>query len=73
YILSPEQRTEIEKLRKQEVEVARQLKQVQKDLRREVDAMQNRIEWLNIAAMPVVVTLFGVLLAWRQRKRTSAK
>lgn len=73
YILSPEQRTEIEKLQKQEVEVARQLKQVQKDLRREVDAMQNRIEWLNIAAMPVVVTLFGVLLAWRQRKRTSAK
>ncbi|HTI98171.1 MAG TPA: Gldg family protein [Dongiaceae bacterium] len=73
YILSPEQRTEIEKLRKQEVEVARQLKQVQKDLRREVVAMQNRIEWLNIAAMPVVVTLFGVLLAWRQRKRTSAK
>jgi ABC-type uncharacterized transport system involved in gliding motility auxiliary subunit len=73
FILSPEQQAEIENLRKKEAEISRQLRQVKKDLRRNVVALQRRLEWLNIAAMPAAVCLAGVGLAVYNRKRTSAK
>src|ERR1019366_4478162 len=40
FILSPEQRAELEKLRKEEVGTRKRLKQVQKDLRKEVVSLQ---------------------------------
>jgi ABC-type uncharacterized transport system involved in gliding motility auxiliary subunit len=73
YILSPEQQAEIENLRKKEAETSRELRRVNKDLRRSVVSLQRRIEWLNIASMPLAVCLAGVGLAIYKRKRTSAK
>lgn len=73
FILSPEQRAEIENLRKRESEVAVQLRQVEKDLRSEVVALQTRYKWLNILAVPLAVTLAGLAIAFIKRKRTSAK
>jgi len=35
--------------------------------------MENRLKWINIAAMPVVVRLTGITLAVYKRKRTAAK
>ena len=49
------------------------LRNVQKDLRRDVVSLQHRVEWINIASRPVLVTLAGVGLAAFKRKRTSAK
>ena len=46
---------------------------VQKDLRRDVVSLQTRIEWLNIAAVPALVSVFGIGLAAWKRKRTSAR
>lgn len=73
YILSPEQQAEIEKFRKQEAQVSRELRQAQKDLRREVVALETRLEWLNILAMPLAVTLCGLAIAVIKQKKTSAK
>jgi len=73
FILSPEQQAEIESLRQKEAETGRQLRQVQKDLRREVVSLQNRIKWWNIAAVPLAVTLCGLVLAIYKRKLTAAK
>jgi len=73
FILSPEQKVELDNFRKQQAEVSRELKQAQKDLRKEVVSLQTRIEWLNILAMPLAVTLVGVLIALVKRKQTSAK
>ena len=53
--------------------MGRELKQAQKDLRKEVVSLETRIEWLNILAMPLAVTLAGVLIAVVKRKKTSAK
>jgi ABC-type uncharacterized transport system involved in gliding motility auxiliary subunit len=72
-ILSPEQRTELEKLRKEEAETRQHLKQVQKDLRKEVVSLQNRIKWINILAVPLAVAATGVLIAVVNRRKTSAK
>jgi len=73
FILSPEQRTELEKFRKQQAEVSRELKQARKDLRKEVVSLETRLEWTNILAMPLVVTLAGLGIALVNRKKTSAK
>jgi ABC-type uncharacterized transport system involved in gliding motility auxiliary subunit len=73
FILSPEQRTELEKLRKEEVDTRKHLKQVQKDLRKEVVSLQARIKWINILAVPLAVAATGVLIAVVNRRKTSAK
>ncbi len=73
FILSPEQEEELARFRKTVVETNRKLRQVQKDLRREIDALRTRLTWLNIAAMPAAVTVCGVILAAIKRKRTAAR
>jgi len=73
FILSPEQQKEVENFRKREVEVKRELKDVRKQLRRDIDSLENRLKWLNIAGMPFLVTVSGICLAAVKRKRTSAK
>jgi ABC-type uncharacterized transport system involved in gliding motility auxiliary subunit len=73
FILSPEQRTELEKLRKDEVDTRKHLKQVQKDLRKEVVSLQTRLKWINILAVPLAVTATGIIIAIVNRRKTSAK
>ena len=73
FILSPEQQAEIETLRKKEGEIGRELRQVDKDLRRDVVALQRKIQWYNVLIMPAIIALTGIALALYKRKRTSAK
>jgi len=73
YILSPEQQAEIENFRQKQASVSKELKQAQKDLRKEVVSLETRLEWLNILAMPLGVTVAGVGIAVIKRKKTSAK
>ena len=73
FILSPEQQTELANFRKKEAETKKELKVVRKNLRREIDSLENRIKWVNIAGMPLLVTASGITLALLKRKRTAAK
>jgi ABC-type uncharacterized transport system involved in gliding motility auxiliary subunit len=73
FILSPEQKAELENFRKKQAEVSKELKQAQKDLRKEVVSLETRLEWLNILAMPLGVTAAGIGIAMIKRKKTSAK
>ena len=73
FIISPEQQAEIEKFRKRQVEISRELRTVQKDLRKEVNSLENRVKWQNILGMPIVVTLAGISLALIKRQKTAAK
>ena len=73
FILSPEQQVELDKFRKKEAEVKIQLKEERKKLRQGIDSLEIRVKWWNIAAMPAVVSLSGLALAFYKRKRTAAK
>jgi len=73
FILSPEQRVELEKLRKEDADSRKRLKQVQKDLRKEVVSLQTRLKWINVLAIPLAVTASGILMAMVNRRKTSAK
>jgi ABC-type uncharacterized transport system involved in gliding motility auxiliary subunit len=73
YIFSPEQQAELKKLQEKEGETKVALKLEQKKLRHDIDAMENKVKWGNIVAMPLLVAFFGLGLAGIKRKRTSAK
>lgn len=71
--LSPEQEAEIVQLRKQQVEASRDIRNLEKDLKRQKDDLSGRITLLNVAAMPALVTLFAIGLFIVHRSRTRAR
>ncbi len=73
FILSPEQEAQIEKFRKKEAEVNIQLKEERKQLRHDIDSLEDRLKWVNIAAVPALVTVSGLGLALYKRKRALSK
>ena len=73
FILSPEQKTEIEKFRKDQADVNKELKQVRKNLRQDIDSLETKLKCINIALMPFLVTVSGIALAVIKRKRTAAR
>ena len=72
-ILSPEQQKELERFQEKQAQVNDELREVRKDLRAEVESLENRLKWVNIAGMPLLVTVAGISLAFIKRKRTAAK
>jgi ABC-type uncharacterized transport system involved in gliding motility auxiliary subunit len=73
FILSPEAKVEYEKLKKKQVEANRQLRNVRKELRQEVEALEFKSKLLNIVGMPVIVAGTGIGLAIARRRRTAAR
>jgi len=73
FILSADQQEEIKRFREKERESKLELKQVRKNLRQDIDSLENRLKWVNIAGMPVLVTFAGIALALVKRKKTAAK
>jgi hypothetical protein len=72
-LLSPEQQAEIKKFQENEAQVSQELKQLRKNLRVEIDSLQNTLRWINIAALPVIVTLAGLFLAYLKHNRRAAR
>jgi ABC-type uncharacterized transport system involved in gliding motility auxiliary subunit len=70
FILSPEQQQELVNFRKKEADAKLQLKQMRKQLRSEIDSLENRVKWLNIAGMPLAVIFTGFGLAVLKRRQT---
>ena len=73
FILSPQQQEELANFRKKEVEAKTQLKEVRKKLRADIDSLENRIKWLDIAGMPALVALTGIVFAVVKRRRSGAR
>ncbi len=73
FIISPEQQAEIAKFKQAELKAKKRLKVVRKDLRQEIDSLENRLKWANIAGMPALVTVVGLLLAFIRKQRTKAQ
>ena len=62
-ILSKEQQEEIEKFRKKEATARIALKNLKKNLRSNIESLQNRLRWMNILGVPLLVALFGISVA----------
>jgi ABC-type uncharacterized transport system involved in gliding motility auxiliary subunit len=69
FILSREQQDEILKLRKAQAETRKQLKNVRKELTGDIDSLGLKLKCLNIAFVPALVVLFGLLRALARRRK----
>jgi ABC-type uncharacterized transport system involved in gliding motility auxiliary subunit len=67
-ILSAEQQAEMDRFRKTVLEGRLALKEVRKNLRQDAESLVFWTKVTNIAAMPLLVALFGLLLAFFRRK-----
>jgi ABC-type uncharacterized transport system involved in gliding motility auxiliary subunit len=72
-LLSPEQQAEIKKFQENEATVNKELKQVRKNLRQEIDSLQTTVTWIDIAGMALIVTIVGLVLALAKRSRRDAR
>ena len=73
FVLSGEQQAELAKFQQKLVDSNKELKTLRRDLRKDIDAMENRLKLLNIAGMPFLVVVVGIVSAVMKRKRTAAK
>jgi ABC-type uncharacterized transport system involved in gliding motility auxiliary subunit len=71
-ILTAEQQAELERFRKRVAETRLELKEVRKNLRQDAEALVFWTKVVNIAAMPVLVALFGLGVALVRRRRVRA-
>ena len=68
-ILSAEQEAEIASFREQRIRINRELKEVRKNLRADIEALGTTLKAVNIFMMPALVSLFGIFLGlYRQRR-----
>ncbi len=67
--ISPKQEAAINQFKRQLAEIRTQLRQVQHNLRQDVDALGNFLAFVNIALVPILVAVFALVLAWLRRRR----
>jgi ABC-type uncharacterized transport system involved in gliding motility auxiliary subunit len=70
-ILSPDQQAELERFRKTVAETRLALKEVRKNLRQDAEALVFWTKVANIALMPLLVALAGLLVAGLRRSRAA--
>jgi len=70
-ILSPEQQAELDRFRKTVAETRIALKEVRKNLRQDAEGLVFWTKVANIALMPLLVALFGVMVALIRRRKTA--
>jgi ABC-type uncharacterized transport system involved in gliding motility auxiliary subunit len=68
-ILSQEQQAEIERFRKQQADTSRQLKEVRKNLNRDIETLGRTVKVINIALIPLLVIVFGVVRGTRRKRK----
>ena len=71
-ILTAEQQAELDRFRKTVAETRLELKEVRRNLRQDAESLVFWTKVANIAAMPLLVALFGLLVAFFRKRRTAA-
>jgi ABC-type uncharacterized transport system involved in gliding motility auxiliary subunit len=71
--LTPQQQQAIEKFRAEMLDIRRQLRDVQADLRRDIDRLEAGLRFVNIGLVPVLVALIAAAVGgWRVVRRRRA-
>lgn len=72
-VLSTEQKATLKEFREKEVKARQDLKEIQKELNKDINAVQRNWQIVQIVLVPFIVALLGVATAIYKRKRTAAK
>ncbi len=73
-ILSPEQRAEIERFREENLRIRKDLREVNRNMDRDIERLGTTLKVLNIVLVPLLVAGLALLLSgWRNRRRRAAR
>jgi ABC-type uncharacterized transport system involved in gliding motility auxiliary subunit len=68
-IISPEQEAEVARFKAERQKISRELKQVRKNLRADIERLGATLKGINIFLMPFLVSIIGIIFAiYKQRK-----
>ncbi len=71
-VLTPEQEAEIDRLNKVLVEKRKELRDVQLNLRKDIEALQTKLKIINTALVPALLCVFALMLAGARATRRRA-
>jgi ABC-type uncharacterized transport system involved in gliding motility auxiliary subunit len=72
-VLTPEQQSEIEKFRAEESQMRKRLREVRKNLREDIESLGRTLALVNLALVPVGVSVAGGVVFRRRLNRTSSR
>jgi ABC-type uncharacterized transport system involved in gliding motility auxiliary subunit len=73
-VITPEQRAEIDRAREEIRRTRGELRQVQLELRRDIERLETGLRIINIAVVPLLLTIFAIGLGLiRARRRAEAR
>ncbi|MCB1210932.1 MAG: hypothetical protein KDK97_16535, partial [Verrucomicrobiales bacterium] len=72
-LVDPTKDKEFKELKETQVEINREIRQIKKEQTADVDRIKSMLMWLNIAAMPLLVIVVGLILAMRRQTTTAAR
>lgn len=72
-LLSSEQREVLKQFRRKEAEAKKELKEVRRQLRSNIDLLENKLIFINVALMPIIVILIGIAVAIVKLKRSKRR
>src|SRR5262249_47614078 len=67
-VLSEKDKQEIDKFRSELIETQRELRLVKRELRKDIDRLDGVVKFFNIAAVPLLIGVISVGLAYRRRR-----
>ncbi len=67
-ILTEPERQEIEKFKMDMLSVRRDLREVKRELRKDIDRLDGVLKFANVAAVPLLIGFFGIAWAYRRRR-----
>jgi ABC-type uncharacterized transport system involved in gliding motility auxiliary subunit len=71
-LMTAQQQQTIDQFRSEMVQTRRQLRDVQFELRRDIETLESWVRWLNIGAIPVLIAIFALGLGWWRASRRRA-
>lgn len=71
--LTPEENLEIERFRARAIQVRGELRDVERNLRGDIDRLETGVVFINVWLAPLLVAAAGLFLFWRRQRRGSAR
>ena len=74
-VFNEAQRKELIKFRKERLRIRKELRDVRRSLRRNIETLQSKLRFANIALVPLLIALGGLVVAFvrMQRRRSSIR
>ncbi len=72
-LMSPEQQAEVQRFLDEQIRIRQELRTVRRNLDQDINSLGTRLKVLNIAAVPLLLTLFALAVVFVRRRRKAAR